>query len=184
MKLLLHCCCGPCAAACIESLNTEGFAPGLYWYNPNIHGETEYNSRRDALAALAAAKSLPLETAGGYGLEFFLQEIGGKTEAPARCEICYRMRLERTAQRAAEAGFDSFSTSLLISPYQQHETICRIAEEAAAKYGAAFLYRDFRPLFRKGQAEARTLGLYMQKYCGCTFSVPEKRSTNDTNGRK
>jgi predicted adenine nucleotide alpha hydrolase (AANH) superfamily ATPase len=170
MKLLFHCCCGPCAAACIESLGGEGIAPALYWYNPNIHPESEYQSRRDALAALAAAKNLPLEMVNEYGLEFFLRETGGRTEAPARCEICYRMRLERTAAQAAAKGFDAFSTSLLISPYQQHETMCRIAEEAAAKHGTAFLYRDFRPLFREGRAEARAIGLYMQKYCGCIFS--------------
>jgi predicted adenine nucleotide alpha hydrolase (AANH) superfamily ATPase len=83
------------------------------------------------------------------------------------------MRLERTAARAAEGGFDGFSTSLLISPYQRHDAIRRLGEEAAAKFGVNFLYRDFRPLFRKGQAQARDLGLYMQKYCGCTFSLHE-----------
>ena len=40
----------------------------------------------------------------------------------------------------------------------------------AEKYNIEFLYRDFRPGFREGQAKARELGLYMQKYCGCIFS--------------
>ena len=38
----------------------------------------------------------------------------------------------------------------------------------------SFLYRDFRPGFRQGQAEARSLGLYLQKYCGCVFSEEER----------
>jgi tRNA A37 threonylcarbamoyladenosine dehydratase len=80
------------------------------------------------------------------------------------------MRLEQTAAYAAEKGFDAFSTSLLISPYQQHDVIRRVGEEAAARYGVAFLYRDFRPLYGQSRKQARALGLYMQKYCGCVFS--------------
>ena len=173
MNVLFHCCCAPCATACIESFASEGIIPALLWYNPNIHPFTEYHSRLNALCFFASAKNLKLETAGEYGLRLFLQSIGGKTETPDRCEICYRLRLEKTAARAAEQGFDAFSTSLLISPYQRHETIRRLGEEYAAKYGIDFLYRDFRPLFRKGQTQARALGLYMQKYCGCIFSDAE-----------
>ena len=71
-------------------------------------------------------------------------------------------------------GFTHFSTTLLVSPYQDHDGICRAAEQAAARYGVEFLYRDFRPGFRQGQAKARELGLYMQKYCGCVFSEEER----------
>ena len=67
-------------------------------------------------------------------------------------------------------GYDTFSTTLLISPYQNHKALQKIGEEMAEKYNITFLYRDFRPGFREGQAEARELGLYMQKYCGCVFS--------------
>ena len=65
-------------------------------------------------------------------------------------------------------------TTLLVSPYQDHDGICRAAEALAARYGTAFLYRDFRVGFRQGQAKARELGLYMQKYCGCVFSEEER----------
>jgi len=84
------------------------------------------------------------------------------------------MRLEKTAAFAAKNGFDAFSTSLLISPYQRHDDIRRIGEETAAKYNVNFFYRDFRPLFREGQVHTRSLGLYMQKYCGCIFSEEER----------
>ena len=173
MKLLLHCCCAPCAIACIESLAAEGIAPELLWFNPNIHPLAEYHSRRDALVSWASAQTLPLHSIGEYGLALFLQRIGTDTQAPQRCEICYRMRLKQAAEYAAERGFDAFSTSLLISPYQKHETIRRLGEEAAEQHGIAFLYRDFRPLFREGQSRARALGLYRQKYCGCGFSNEE-----------
>ena len=73
-------------------------------------------------------------------------------------------------------GYDTFSTTLLISPYQNHDAIKQIGEELAQKYNLKFLYRDFRPGFREGQAEARELGLYMQKYCGCVFSEEDRYS--------
>jgi len=174
MRLLFHCCCAPCSVASVESLIAENITPTLFWYNPNIHPLTEYVSRRDALSAFSSDQKLPLVTIDEYGLELFLRSIGAGTEKPERCSICYRLRLEKTAETAAKQGFDAFGTSLLISPYQQHETIRRAGEELAARYGVPFLYRDFRPLFRKGQASARALGLYMQKYCGCAFSEKER----------
>ncbi|MCL2762450.1 MAG: epoxyqueuosine reductase QueH [Treponema sp.] len=174
MKLLLHCCCAPCSIACIEHLAAEAIAPMLFWYNPNIHPFTEYQSRRDALRAFVSAKNLPLECIDEYGLLSFLEQIGNTTAFPDRCDVCYRMRLEQTAAFAAKHGFDAFSTTLLISPYQQHDTIRRLGEALAAQYGIAFVYRDFRPLFREGQNQARALGLYMQKYCGCMLSEREK----------
>jgi predicted adenine nucleotide alpha hydrolase (AANH) superfamily ATPase len=202
MKLLLHCCCAPCTVECAAAFLEEGLRPALFWYNPNIHPFTEYRSRREALTAYARAVDLPLETADEYGLRPFLAalrqdaalrresgdppeadrdggpgcaaESGGIVPRPERCARCYRMRLERTAARAAEHGCDAFSTTLLISPWQRHETIAETAEAAAKKHGVAFLYRDFRPRFRKGQAGAREMGLYMQKYCGCVFSEEER----------
>ena len=72
------------------------------------------------------------------------------------------------------AIFTAFSTTLLVSPYQDHDGICRAAERLAEQYGVPFLYRDFRPGFRQGQAAARERGLYMQKYCGCVFSEEDR----------
>jgi len=71
-------------------------------------------------------------------------------------------------------GYDAFTTTLLVSPYQNHELLIKVAEEVAEKYDVKFLYRDFRPGFREGQNEARQLGLYMQKYCGCVFSEEDR----------
>ena len=98
-----------------------------------------------------------------------------------RCvKYCYRVRLEQTARYAKEHGYDTFSTTLLISPYQNHKALKKIGEEMAEKYGLNFLYRDFRPGFREGQAEARELGLYMQKYCGCVFSEEMRYNNHNT----
>ena len=84
------------------------------------------------------------------------------------------MRFLEAARQAKEGGFDSFTSSLFISPYQKHELMIAVAEAAAKEYGVEFLYRDFRPLFRAGQERAKELGFYMQKYCGCIFSEQER----------
>jgi predicted adenine nucleotide alpha hydrolase (AANH) superfamily ATPase len=180
MKLLFHCCCAPCATGCVPALVSEGVAPELFWYNPNIHPYAEYASRRDVLTQFAAEEKLALHAIDEYGLTPFIRRVfskmdcGPETQGIARCILCYQMRLEKAAQFAAEKGFDAFSTSLLVSPYQQHEAIRELGEGLAAQYGVSFLYRDFRPNFRKGQAQARAQGRYMQKYCGCIFSAPQK----------
>ena len=77
---------------------------------------------------------------------------------------------------AKENGYDAFTTTLFVSPYQQHDKIKKICEEIAHKYDIKFLYRDFRPGFKEGQNKARELELYMQKYCGCVFSEEDRYS--------
>ena len=97
--------------------------------------------------------------------------------APApeqRCGYCYQSRLLATADFALAHGFERFSTTLLISPYQHHQLIREIGERIAAERGLEFVYLDLRPGFRAGQEAAREMGLYMQKYCGCIYSEKER----------
>ena len=171
-KTLLHICCAPCSITCIDTLRSEDIEPVGYWFNPNIHPVTEYRARRDCLIKYAEDIGMELRVNDFYGLRDFVRAIYPALDD--RCGVCYRMRAEETAKFAAENGFDSFCTTLLVSPYQNHELLRKTAEEAAKKYGVEFLYRDFRPRFREGQAKARELGLYMQKYCGCVFSEEER----------
>jgi len=187
MKLLFHCCCAPCSVKCVNSLRGENIEPELFWYNPNIHPFTEYSLRRESLAEFAANEKLNLQMLDEYGLQLFLEAVYPVTKSPGngeRCKICYKMRLEKAAFTAANDGFTAFSTSLLISPYQNHEAIKAIGEETAAKYGVDFLYRDFRPLFREGQSAARDRGFYMQKYCGCIYSEEERYTKKVNNEHK
>ena len=172
MDLLLHICCAPCSVACVKTLREEGTEPVGFWYNPNIHPFTEYRSRRNCLREYAQGIGLELIEKDEYGLRPFVRAVAGDIEG--RCGYCYACRLEETARYAADHGFAAFSTTLLVSPYQDHGAITAAAQRMADRYGVAFLYRDFRPGFRQGQAKARELGLYMQKYCGCVFSEEER----------
>ena len=172
MKTLLHICCAPCANRCIDVLETDGFQVSGFWYNPNIHPFTEYRSRRNCLREYAQSIHLPLIEKNDYGLRPFVRAVAEDIEH--RCVSCYEMRLFETARQAKELGFDSFTSSLFISPYQNHELMRETAERAAMEFGVEFLYRDFRPYFKAGQEKARELGFYMQKYCGCVFSEEER----------
>jgi len=157
---------------CIKSLRTEGIEPTGYWYNPNIHPYTEYRARRDALLGYAQTIGLALETEDFYGLRPFTRAVAGDIDG--RCTACYAARMRQTARYAAEHGFTHFTSTLFYSVFQKHELMRAAAEDAAKEFGVAFLYRDFRPLYREGQTEARALGLYMQKYCGCVYSEEER----------
>lgn len=170
--VLLHTCCAPCSVYCVDFLRSEGIEPVSFWYNPNIHPYQEYKARRDALRDYAASINMELIVREDYGLRNFVRAVADDIDH--RCNYCYTSRMEETARYAAEHGFTHFSTTLLVSPYQDHAGICAAANELAARYGVSFLYRDFRPGFREGQSKAREHGLYMQKYCGCIFSEEDR----------
>ena len=169
MKLLLHTCCAPCSVYCIDELRSENIEPTVYWFNPNIHPYMEYKARRDCLKEYTNSINVNAIFEENYGLDDFCKNVVNSLDT--RCQdYCYPVRLEQTAKYAKENGFDTISTTLLVSPYQKHEIIKDLGEVISKKYGVEFLYRDFRVGFRQGQAKARELGLYMQKYCGCVFS--------------
>ncbi len=106
-----------------------------------------------------------------YDMENYLR---GALASPDRCEFCYSLRLTEAAKTARQFGFDAFTTSLLISPYQKHELLARTGEKIANEYGIKFYYEDFREGYRESRELARALELYMQKYCGCIFSEKER----------
>ena len=173
MKLLLHTCCAPCSVYCIDSLRKEEIEPTVYWFNTNIHPYMEYKARRDCLKKYTESIDVKAIFEENYGLDEFCKQVIGDLQN--RCKnYCYPVRLEQTAKYAKENGYTHFSTTLLVSPYQNHEALIEVANQMAKKYGVEFLYRDFRVGFREGQSKARELGLYMQKYCGCIFSEEDR----------
>ncbi|MBN1777119.1 MAG: epoxyqueuosine reductase QueH [Clostridiales bacterium] len=172
MKLLMHTCCAPCSVMCVQALRGEGVEPAAYWYNPNIHPFTEYRARRDCLREYAKLIGIELIEEDDYGLRPFVRAVAEDIEG--RCAHCYEARMEQAAQYAAGHGYSHFTTTLFYSPYQKHELLKETAQRAAQKHGVRLLYRDFRPKFREGQQQARALGLYMQKYCGCVFSEEDR----------
>ena len=162
MRTLLHICCAPCANQCIEVLRTDKIEVTGFWFNPNIHPFTEYRARRNCLREYAETIDLRLIEKNDYALRPFIRAVAEDIEH--RCGKCYEIRLFEAAKQAKEGGFDSFTSSLFISPYQNHELMRETADRAAAEYGVDFLYRDFRPYFRAGQDFARHTGLLREEH--------------------
>lgn len=170
--MLLHTCCGPCTLYPLRVLREEGLEPVGFFFNPNIHPYREFRKRMGALREVAERRHLEVIWHRDYGLRNFLREVVFREED--RCEVCYYLRLRETAALARKEGYPVFSTTLLYSPFQQHELIRDIGETLARRFGLSFLYRDFREGYGEGQREAREMGIYRQPYCGCIFSEEER----------
>ena len=173
-SILLHVCCGPCAEWPVRVLQEEGYNLTAFFYNPNIHPLFEHDRRRDNARKLMELRNVPFLEDDTY-MEDQWRGAAWTENYPSRCAMCYDVRMRKTAEEAARLGMHAFSTTLLVSPYQDHEAIFTAATRAAAEYGVDFFYRDFRPGYREGQNMAREDGLYRQKYCGCILSLDESK---------
>lgn len=182
MTILLHLCCGPCAIYPLSVLRARGVVVQGYFCNPNIHPFREFRARINALEDLAGRVGLPVEYEREYGLKDYLRQVVFKEEE--RCAICYRMRLEATVRKAVETGAEAFSTTLLYSRYQRHETIRALGEELAVRFGVPFLYEDFRTGWQEGIDAGIEMGLYRQSYCGCIYSEQERYDKKFRKGKK
>lgn len=176
MKLLLHTCCAPCLIYPLKEIRKENLDVDLFYYNPNIHPIYEYIRRRDTLLSYVDRNSLKVILPDPEDLQFLserteAEDIWKSYPADDRCAMCYRTRFAKTAEYASNNGYDAFSTTLLVSIYQNHELIVKICDDLSKAYNIDFYYRDYRPGFREGQKEARDLGIYRQKYCGCICSL-------------
>ncbi|MFH0846434.1 MAG: epoxyqueuosine reductase QueH [Chloroflexota bacterium] len=171
-RLLIHLCCAHCAAYTVTHFRSEGYGVTGLWYNPNIHPFLEHEARRKAVVTLAEKMELPLITLPGYEMPEFLKRIAGNWEE--RCQHCFKMRLDKTAETARAEGFDAFTTTLLISPQQKHELIKITGELIAGEKGVSFLYADLRKRYSESRHLTKPLDLYRQSYCGCIFSEWER----------
>jgi predicted adenine nucleotide alpha hydrolase (AANH) superfamily ATPase len=172
MKILLHICCGVCAAGVAERLIREGHEVLGFFYNPNIQPPEEYQRRLEVAREVAGRLNFPLEE-GPYAPEEWLREsaaLAGEPEGGKRCEVCFRIRLEAAYQRMQEQGGDAFATTLTVSPHKSAEAVNRVGREVG---GEKFLARDFKKQdgFKRAIELARKWGLYRQHYCGCIYSV-------------
>jgi predicted adenine nucleotide alpha hydrolase (AANH) superfamily ATPase len=123
---------------------------------------------------LASRERVELVVHDAYGLEEFLDALGGRWTRPERCRVCYALRLEAAARQAAKLGIRRFTSTLLASPQQEREAICELGHAQAERYGLVFDDSDRRALHEAGIERARRLQLYRQQYCGCIFSEHER----------
>lgn len=172
MNVILHICCGVCAAGAANVLISEGHRVTGYFYNPNIYPEDEYSRRLDA--AFQTARNLDFELIQGpYDAETWqslVEEFKDEPEGGKRCQACYRIRLEKSYLFMQNNGFEAFTSTLTISPHKSAVLINAIGSETG---GLSFMARDFKKKdgFKKAAAMARQWNLYRQNYCGCIYSL-------------
>jgi len=175
MKVLMHMCCAPCSVYPAGVLREDGISLEGLFYNPNIHPIEEFKKRQENVEIYSTATGIPVTYFDEFKQDTWEKFSG---DSQLRCNMCYSTRLEKTAETAKNKGFDAFTTSLLVSPYQKHEVIKGLGEGIGKKFGVQFYYRDFREGFRKGQQQAKDMGLYRQKFCGCIISYHQSPHTN------
>ncbi len=179
--LFLHACCAPCSSYVLETLSRY-FSIRLFFYNPNIMPEKEYEYRLSEVRRLISELPLnnPVEVISGeYEPERFLSLAKGLEEEPERgerCRKCIAHRLEETVKAAKEYGSDFVTTTLSISPHKDAPFINEAGAELAAKYGAVWLYSDFKKkggYFRSIEL-SKEYDLYRQDFCGCVYSKVQR----------
>lgn len=175
MKILLHICCGICAAGALESLRSEGHEVVGFFYNPNIFPPEEYRRRLEATQMVTEQLGVPLVTTK-YDPEEWRNRVTGlepEPEGGPRCAVCFRLRLEKTFQSIADYGCDAFTTTLTISPHKSAAVVNRLGTEIG---GERFLIRDFKKKdgFKRAIELAKKWALYRQDYCGCIYSKKSK----------
>jgi predicted adenine nucleotide alpha hydrolase (AANH) superfamily ATPase len=143
-----------------------------FFYNPNIHPYLEFQRRLQSLKQWLEGVDIKCIIRADYVIEDFLRMVAFR-EAE-RCRLCYLMRLEAAAAVAKRGHFDSFSTTLLYSKFQQHELIRETGETVSKKYGVPFYYEDFRVGWKEGIRLSKEKNLYRQQYCGCIYSEWER----------
>ena len=179
-RLLLHVCCAPCSSYCLEYLSNY-FDITVYYYNPNISKKEEYEYRLSEEKRFISIKEFkyPVKlTESEYRPEDFFAAVKGLEKEPeggARCKECFRLRLEASAKKAKEQGFDYFTTTLTISPLKNAALLNEIGAEMGVRYGVKWLYSDFKKKegYKRSIELSKEFDLYRQNYCGCVFSRAE-----------
>lgn len=175
--LLLHSCCAPCSSYVLEYLSNF-FKITIYYYNPNISPIEEFEKRVEEQKRLIS--ELPVKNKvnfiiGNYDNDLYEKMISGleeEKEGGSRCHLCYRMRLEDTAKKAKEEGFDYFTTTLSISPYKNSKVLNEIGKSLEDEYDIKYLYADFKKKdgYKRSIELSKIYNLYRQDYCGCKYS--------------
>ncbi len=176
-SLLLHVCCAPCSSYCLEYLSNY-FDITVFYYNPNITLPSEYAFRLSEEKRFLREKRFPRPVRiaeSEYEPELFFEAVKGLEREPEggeRCRVCFELRLEESAKKAVELGFDYFTTTLTISPLKNADLLNEIGMRMGEKHGVSWLCSDFkkREGYKRSIELSREFDLYRQSYCGCVFS--------------
>lgn len=179
--LLLHSCCAVCSSSVLERLSPD-YRITVYYYNPNLWPTGEYLHRKQEQQRLIREFPFPNPVRyvdADYNHAEFLAAAAGLEHEPeggARCRACFLLRLAKTAEYAAQNRFDSFTTTLSVSPHKDAALLNALGQSLAGQYHTQWLHSDFKKKdgYLRATQLARDLSLYRQNYCGCEFSLPKE----------
>ena len=185
-RLLLHSCCAPCSSYVLEYLS-QYFEVTVFYYNPNIYPESEYTKRvleQQKLISEMRFKYPVTFIAGNYDSEKFYNMARGLEdvkEGGERCFKCYELRLREAAKIAKNGEYDFFTTTLSISPLKNAQKLNEIGMLLAEEYGIEYLLSDFKKKngYKRSVELSEQYGLYRQDYCGCVFSMKERKEAEN-----
>ena len=178
-NLLLHSCCGPCSTQVLSFL-APYFNITVLYYNPNIEPFSEYEKRKQEqirfIKEFNHSNITFLDC--DYDNNAFTEAVKGlenEKEGGARCPVCFRVRLEKTARVAKEKKYDFFGTTLTVSPHKNSKQINLIGHALEQRYNVKFLYSDFKKKdgYKKSIELSKQYNLYRQNYCGCNYGRVE-----------
>ena len=176
-KLLLHACCAPCSSAVLERIANH-FKTTIFYYNPNITDEEEYNKRIEEIKKLINIVKPKYEIKliqGNYEPEKFFEiakDLENEPERGKRCYKCYNLRLTETAIIAEKLNIPFFATTLTLSPHKRVDWLNEIGEQLDNNYNTTYLYSDFKKKegYKRSIILSKEYNLYRQDYCGCIYS--------------
>ena len=190
--VLLHTCCAPCSSAIIEAMLANGITPVIYYCNPNIYPQEEYEIRKNECTRYAQSLGLEIVDAD-YDHENWLEAVRGfeaEPERGGRCLKCFKLRLLRTAEYAYQRGIKVITTTLASSRWKSLDQINEAGQWACEKLEKEFTDTAEQNIippannvhwwdqnWRKGGLQERRLQIikeydfYNQLYCGCEFSM-------------
>ncbi|MEW5901742.1 MAG: epoxyqueuosine reductase QueH [Acidobacteriota bacterium] len=180
-RLLAHICCAPDAAYVLKLLKEKYDVSG-YFYNPNIHPTGEYRLRLEEARRVAGVLNFRLveEVFDEERWMALTRRFRDEPEKGRRCDVCYAIRLQKTAQAAARLGFECFTTIMSLSPWKKADVLNRIGRMFGRRHQVFFLEADFKKKdgFRRSVALSRDMHLYRQSYCGCVYSQKKAKGTS------
>ena len=183
--VLLHCCCAPCTGEIVEMLLGSDIKPILFFYNPNIYPEKEYELRKKAVVNFAVKKGLAFVD-GDYDTDQwakFVENFKDEPEGGKRCEKCFLMRLMCTAKYASQNRLKVIASTLGISRYKDFDKVTQCGKAAAQKY-PGMIYWDYNWRKKGGSQRmykiAKQEEFYAQDYCGCKFSLESRNKQKES----
>ena len=176
-KMLLHTCCANCVLYPVSILSPD-YDITLFFYNPNIQPEYEYQKRLESVKSAASSLNISLIVPDYHPEEFNIlaSPFKDEPEGGKRCGICFELRLSETAKYAAKNNFDIFGTTLTVSPHKNSQIINNTGRQISGKYHIDFYIADFKKQdgFKKTMQLSGKMGIYRQNYCGCIYSIRDR----------